>query len=449
MVGCAIREGFVGACTRYRNEAGTLVLTRPLEIPALSGTESCLREGFLSEPLITAIGAGTTYPDYEPAPLAAEETRDEIDVVTTVTEAPLTMSSVNLKIDTKKPTGQETSLVRHQSRVVGHVTTEQYGSKMISIGGINLIKSTDALGPLTLTRLMVRICNREPFVLSVDGGAELMLQVGKPPIVDGQETPMMEISCGTATISTFGSRLKGLADEVIVLDSDITCLCSESYVGQVLGFLPSGVTPPGCSAGMGRYYPEPGPGWGGTNVMSAREAIASVDLSKLRPGMRVLVLEVTGVQAAMLEVSENLDFQEIEIPPEVRQVCELIRQNSEPAQTSALYIGGAGGSARAGVTPHPVKLNRAIHEGHVKMTVGGAPAFVFPGGGITFMVDVGRIKWKRPFGWVPIPPALVVPIEYTMTKDTYLSLEGHRQNLHVLKEIKEGGLENVRRHFSF
>jgi hypothetical protein len=414
-----------------------LRVTRSLEIPLLSTTESCLKEGLLSEPLITAIGAGTTYPDYQPAPLAAEEARDDVDVVTTVTECPLTMSSVMVKIDTKRPIGQETALVRHRGRVVGHVSTEQYGSKMINIGGINLIKNLDTLGALVLTRLMVAICNRQPISLSVDEGAELELQVGKPPIVNGEETSNMALGCGTAIIAMFGDRLKEIADEVVVLDSDITCLCSESYVGRILGFSPSGITPPGRFGNLGRYHPEPGPGWGGTQVMNPKEAIASVDRSRIRPGLRILVLEVTGCQAAMLEVDENLDFQEVEMPPKGRQLCDLIRQNSEPAETSALYIGGAGGSARAGITPHPVKLNRAIHNETVKLTVGGAPAFVFPGGGITFMVDVGKIGWEIPFGWVPMPPALVVPLEYTMTKETYLSLEGHRQNLHLLSEIKE------------
>ena len=93
------------------------------------------------------------------------------------------------------------------------------------------------------------------------------------------------------------------------------------------------------------------------------------------------------------------------------------------------------------MTPHPVKLNRAVHAGAVKMTVGGAPAFVFPGGGITFMVDVGQIKRERAFGWVPIPPAMVVPIEYTMKKETYHSLKGHQQNLRLLKDIQKEALK--------
>lgn len=448
MVGCKIREGFLGACRRYRNENGILKITRPLEIPQLSSTESCLLEGLLAEPLITAIGSGTTYPDYEPAPLVVEKSRYNVDVVTAVTEVPLTMSTVQLKVDTKKPIGHETARVKHKGRVVGHVTTEQYGAKMLSIGGSNLIKNSDPLGALRLTRLMTNICNKEPFGLSIEDGAKLVLQVGKPPIVDGEESPMMAVGCGTAIIGMFGKKLKGIADEVIVLDSAITCLGSESYVGKILGFSSSGITPPGRAAGMGRYHPDPGPGWGGTEVLGPLDAIVSADRSKLRLGMRVFVIEVTGSKAAMLEVTNDLDFREIDMSPEAQEVWDQIRENGEYAQTSALYIGGAGGSARSGITPHPVKLNQAIHDGKIKVTVGSSPAFVFPGGGITFMADVGKIKWERPFGWVPYPPAVVIPLEYTMTKSTYFSLKGHKQNLHLYRKIKEGGLEKVRSHFA-
>jgi hypothetical protein len=49
--------------------------------------------------------------------------------------------------------------------------------------------------------------------------------------------------------------------------------------------------------------------------------------------------------------------------------------------------------------------------------------FVWPGGGITFMVDVTRMP-DRAFGSVPTP-ALVAPIEFTMRFDDYAALGGH------------------------
>ena len=59
---------------------------------------------------------------------------------------------------------------------------------------------------------------------------------------------------------------------------------------------------------------------------------------------------------------------------------------------SAVYIGGAGGSARVGVVQTPLALTRAVHGRKANLTVGGAPVFLFPGGGINFMVDVERVK---------------------------------------------------------
>jgi hypothetical protein len=74
--------------------------------------------------------------------------------------------------------------------------------------------------------------------------------------------------------------------------------------------------------------------------------------------------------------------------------------------------GGAGGSLRAGVTENPVLLTRSIKEAWLNVTCGGAPAYVWPGGGITVMVDVMRMP-DRSFGTVPTP-AIVAPIEFTM-----------------------------------
>ncbi len=36
---------------------------------------------------VTAVGAGTTYPDYKPAPFIVSQQVDDIDMVTVVTEA--------------------------------------------------------------------------------------------------------------------------------------------------------------------------------------------------------------------------------------------------------------------------------------------------------------------------------------------------------------------------
>ncbi|HVL57038.1 MAG TPA: 6-hydroxynicotinate reductase, partial [Burkholderiaceae bacterium] len=81
------------------------------------------------------------------------------------------------------------------------------------------------------------------------------------------------------------------------------------------------------------------------------------------------------------------------------------------------------GSLRAGVTENPVLLTRSIKDLLTNVTLGGAPAYVWPGGGITVMVDVARMP-DRSFGWVPTP-AIVAPIEFTMRLLDYERLGGH------------------------
>lgn len=430
-VACQIREGFHGACQRYVNRGGRLETAAPLRFPDRQALATMKRKALLSVPLVTGVGAGNTYPDFVPAPVQVREEVEGIDVVTVVTETPLTYSSILLKIDTDQPIGKEGAPVTCKKKQVGHVTTEQYGSKMISLGGINLMK-TDA--NVLLTRLMVTIANRERFSIEVEGGARLELQVGETPIIDGVPAGRMKVACGAAILGMFGGELKGLADEIIVLDSDITGLFSEGHVGRYLGLRPTGIRPPGRFASPGRYFGTPGNGWGGTPIQHPREAIAHYEKERVWPGMRVLVLEVTGRQAAMLEADEKGDFHLVSTPKEAEAVRELIATNSEPSMTSALYLGGCGGSARAGTTRNPIKLTQAVQRGEIQLTVGGVPAYVLPGGGINFMVDVGKMRW-RSFTWVPVP-AVVAPIEFTMEHSTFVEMGGHRQTLRLLKDVR-------------
>ena len=88
---------------------------------------------------------------------------------------------------------------------------------------------------------------------------------------------------------------------------------------------------------------------------------------------------------------------------------------------------------RAGVTENPVLLTRSIHDLGVRVTMGGAPVYVWPGGGITVMVDVTRLP-RNAFGSVPTP-ALVAPIEFTMGRDAYEALGGHMEEVTSLEEV--------------
>jgi 6-hydroxynicotinate reductase len=111
------------------------------------------------------------------------------------------------------------------------------------------------------------------------------------------------------------------------------------------------------------------------------------------------------------------------MPEAVRRVVDRIGENCEPSLTTVLFMAGAGGSLRAGVTDNPVLLTRSVAAGETRVTMGGAPVYVWPGGGITVMVDVTRMP-KGSFGYVPTP-ALVAPIEFTLPRALYDRLGGH------------------------
>ena len=90
---------------------------------------------------------------------------------------------------------------------------------------------------------------------------------------------------------------------------------------------------------------------------------------------------------------------------------------------------------RAGVTENPVNLTRSVRQALTRVTCGGAPVYVWPGGGITFMVDVSRLP-KHAFGYVPTP-ALVAPIEFTMRREDYAALGGHMGYVRDAAELRD------------
>ena len=106
-------------------------------------------------------------------------------------------------------------------------------------------------------------------------------------------------------------------------------------------------------------------------------------------------------------------------------------------------MGGAGGSLRAGVTENPVRLTHSVKDLITRVTCGGAPVYVWPGGGITVMVDVLRMP-DRAFGYVPTP-ALVLPIEFTMPLAAYAAMGGHVGNVTPLTDALRGTSFRVER----
>ncbi|MGH8822562.1 MAG: 6-hydroxynicotinate reductase, partial [Rhodoferax sp.] len=202
---------------------------------------------------------------------------------------------------------------------------------------------------------------------------------------------------------------------------------------------PAGLKIRGRKSTPGRYFQvaNPGTGWGGTDIKDPLSILESWDSEIAWPGLRLLITSTTGEHAAWFVLDESLVPREQQMPAEVARVVARIGENCEPSLATVLFLGGAGGSLRAGVTENPVLLTRSIKQLLVNVTCGGAPAYVWPGGGITIMTDVMRMP-DNSFGTVPTP-ALVAPIEFSMRLADYQMMGGHMEYVHSLERVLRSG----------
>ena len=446
---CYIAEGRAGACDRYGNEGGRIVRYDPVTLMSRHEGEVTrfLSRDWDGEVLaedsvkVTGIGAGTTYPDYKPAPFIVSQKLDGVDTVTVVTEAIFSYCGVKVKIDTDRHLGPEAATVRVDGEAIGHVMTSEYGSQMLSLGGVDhLTGGSKAEGRVTCDALL-RLCNKEAVELSVNGGSTVVIQSGQPPVVDGVREKRMRVGCGSATIGMFAVQWKGLVDEVVIVDDHITGVVSEHQAGKVIGWEDTGIRIKGRRSTPGRYFQvaNPGQGWGGTDIDEPLTILGDWNAKKgARPGLRLLMVSTTGEQFAYYELDADLQPQKKPLPEALAHTVRLIEENCEPSLCSVMFMGGAGGSLRAGVTRNPVRLTRSVQSFATNVTVGGAPVYVWPGGGITLMVDVAGTP-DGAFGYVPTP-ALVAPLEFTLSAEEYAALGGHAEAVRALDEIlREGG----------
>ncbi|WP_417587346.1 6-hydroxynicotinate reductase [Pararhodobacter oceanensis] len=445
---CFIADGRAGACDRYANVGGTLTRVDPLVIldrTVEAGGEvvSFLDdkrewEGDIVQPpasFITAVGAGTTYPDYKPAPFIVSSQMAGVDMVTVVTEGIFSYCGVKLKIDTDRHLGDETAAVRYQGEVVGHVTSGEYGSQMMSLGGVHhLTGGSKKEGRMTCEALL-NLCNRQPVELQIDDGVNIIVEAGKAPVIEGQREERMRVGCGSAAIGMFAQQWFRHVDDVVVVDDHITGVLSEHQAGKLLDVPPTGIKIKGKRSTPGRYFrvAEPGQGWGGTNLDDPLAIIDRFDAKTAQPGMKLLMISTTGDHSDYFVLDDDLTPQRAEMPQAVRETVERVKENCEPALCSVVFIGGAGGSLRAGVTENPVRLTRSVRDTLTHVTSGGAEVYIWPGGGITYMVDVTQMP-ENSFGYVPTP-ALVAPIEFTMRVSDYEALGGHMDSIRPLAEV--------------
>ncbi|MBI3513928.1 MAG: 6-hydroxynicotinate reductase, partial [Proteobacteria bacterium] len=433
---CRIRDGKTGACDRYGNVDGKLTRLDPIVLTAQAADHKAvvpfLKDGDWDGSLVgsapvfvTGIGSGTTYPDYKPAPFIVASTHQGVDMVTVVTEGIFSYCGIKVKIDTDRYVWPEQAAVRADGEQVGHVTTAEYGSQMLSLGGVRHLTGGSKKEGTVTCAAMLALCNKQAVALTVDGGASLTIQAGQPPLINGVREQRMRVGCGSATIGMFAKQWLGHVDEVIVVDDHITGVLTEHQAGRFLDMAPAGIRVRGRRSTPGRYFQvaEPGTGWGGTDITDPLTIIERIDAKTARPGLRLLMVSTTGEDAAYFVLDDKLTPVPQPMPAPLVAVVERIGENCEPALASVLFMAGAGGSLRAGVTENPVRLTRSVKDALTRVTSGGAPVYVWPGGGITYMVDVALMP-QNAFGYVPTP-ALVAPIEFTLRLSDYAAPGGH------------------------
>src|SRR5256885_15100318 len=341
---CYIKEGRTGACDRYGNHGGQLVRLDPHVVldRAVSRGDSVVPfldrsqdwDGNLvggPDTFVTAIGAGTTYPDYKPAPFIISSEVSGVDMVTVVTEGIFSYCGVKLKIDTDRHLGAECSTVRAQGEAVGHVTTGEYGSQMLSLGGVRHLTGGSRQEGTRTCDMLLSLCNGKAVELEIEDGAKVVVQADKPPIVDGVQEQRMRVGCGSATIGIFAKQWQGKVDEVVVVDDHITGVLSEHQAGKLLGVPETGIALKGRRSTPGRYFrgPEPGPAWGGTKISDPLSVLGPLYPKDARPGLTMLMVSTTGEHAAYYVLDEALKPVETEMPLDLKLSVEPIQENCE------------------------------------------------------------------------------------------------------------------------
>ncbi len=317
---------------------------------------------------------------------------------------------------------------------MGYVNTSEYGSHMLYFGGAEL---NTGPGGFMVTRTVSDLLNKKPVAVSTDTVKELVLQHGKPPVVDGRCAKYMRIGCGSMVSCAFATHWMKVVDECITIDYDITAkMSTHTTSGLRYGLPDSGITPAGTYSSPGRWFGRPGAGWGGSDIMRPEDIFAEVDKTKAWPGRRVVVTEPTVERAAYDEADEDRNLVEKPVPPPVQEVIDLIHGNCEPCRCNVSVCAGFGGGVRNVISRiNPILVNNALREGKIMYTICGRPVHIWEGGGITAECSVEDCP-EGAFSWVPTP-AGVTPLEVTMTRRTYEEIGGYMEAIRPVEEIRK------------
>ena len=119
-------------------------------------------------------------------------------MVTVVTEGIFSYCGVKVKIDTDRHLGPEQAAVRVKGEPVGHVTTGEYGSQMLSLGGVHHLTGGSKKEGVVTCETLLALCNGEAVELAIDGGARVVVQAGRRADRQRRAEERMRVGCGSA-----------------------------------------------------------------------------------------------------------------------------------------------------------------------------------------------------------------------------------------------------------
>ena len=233
---------------------------------------------------------------------------------------------------------------------------------MLSLGGVNhLTHGGKKEGRVTCQALM-DLSNGKAVEMSVDDGATVIVQAGRPPIVNGIVEERMRVGCGSATIGMFAKQWFGKVDEVVVVDDHITGVLSEHQAGKVLGVADTGIRMKASVDARPYFHVARNRAAAGAARMSKRSALTLSRASmRARARSRVCACSWCRPPANSMRFMFSTTNSARPARPSRRtaRVCRAYQGELRAALCTVLFMGGAGDPARRALRKIPcVSPNR-------------------------------------------------------------------------------------------
>lgn len=196
-----------------------------------------------------------------------------------------------------------------------------------------------------------------------------------------------------------------------------------------------GICVRGCKSMLGCYFyvVEPGTGWGGTDIIDLFFIIEKINFKVAWSGFRLLMVSTIGEDVGYFVLDDELKSVFVDMLVVFDVIVECIGENCELVLVMVMFMVGVGGSLRVGVTENSVCLTCLVNDVLTRVICVGVLVYVWPGGGIIFMVDV-IIMFEGFFGFV-LMLAIVVFIEFMLCFGDYVGMGGHMDVVSRFDEI--------------